>query len=242
MRIDKLLADSGYGSRKEVKKLLKSGLVQVDNESVKDAKHQVDAKTQTVTVGEEIVDYREQVYLMLNKPQDVITATEDTMHETVLDLLDEEWHTYKLFPVGRLDKDTEGLLLLTTDGAFSHRLMSPRRHVSKRYLATIDGVVTEEDIQAFAMGVELDDGYVTKAAKLNILDAGAQSTIELTITEGKFHQVKRMFKARGKTVLTLKRKAIGKLELDASLALGEYRELTLAELELLQTAEETEVN
>ena len=156
------------------------------------------------------------------------------MHRTVIDLIDVKWASYSVFPVGRLDKDTEGLLLLTTDGSFSHRLMSPRRHVSKIYQAKIDGMVTDEDIEAFRVGVELDDGYVTKPAVLTILESNEISNIELTITEGKFHQVKRMFKARGKTVLALKRRAIGKLDLDESLAPGEYRELTEEELALFE--------
>ncbi|TSB48112.1 pseudouridine synthase [Alkalicoccobacillus porphyridii] len=232
MRMDKLLADSGYGSRKEVKKILKTGLVTVDDKVIKDAKYQVNPNDQEIRVGEDLVDYREEVYLMLNKPPGVISATEDSLHRTVLDLLSNEWRSYKLFPVGRLDKDTEGLLLLTTDGEFSHRLMSPRRHVSKCYQAKIEGLVTEEDVEAFSKGVQLDDGYMTKPAELVITESADMSYIELTITEGKFHQVKRMFKARGKTVITLRRKSIGKLELDPELKPGEYRELTSEELQL----------
>lgn len=234
MRLDKLLADVGYGSRKEVKQLLKSGVVSVNQKIQKDSKTKVDPQIDEVTVSDERVQYYSEVYLMLNKPKGVISATEDSMHRTVIDLIDEKWTSYSIFPVGRLDKDTEGLLLLTTDGAFSHRLMSPRRHVSKVYQAKIDGLVTEEDIEAFRLGVELDDGYLTKPAELHVLESGQYSSIELTITEGKFHQVKRMFKARGKTVLTLKRKAIGKLELDHSLAPGESRELTEEELALFE--------
>ncbi|MFK3938300.1 pseudouridine synthase [Alkalihalobacillus sp. NPDC078783] len=234
MRLDKLLADVGYGSRKEVKKLLKSGVVSINQEVNKDPKTQVNPGTQEVIVAGEVVHYQSEVYLMLNKPKGVISATEDQLHRTVIDLIDEKWSSYSIFPVGRLDKDTEGLLLLTTDGAFSHRLMSPRRHVSKVYQAKVDGVVTSEDIEAFRLGVELDDGYVTKPAALTILESSEISYIELTITEGKFHQVKRMFKARGKTVLTLKRKAIGQLELDHSLAPGESRELTEEELALFE--------
>ncbi|WYP25581.1 pseudouridine synthase [Alkalihalobacillus sp. FSL W8-0930] len=234
MRLDKLLADTGYGSRKEVKKLLKSGVVSVNQEVNKDPKTQVDPSTQEIIVAGEVVQYHSEVYLMLNKPKGVISATEDSMHKTVIDLVNDKWGSYSLFPVGRLDKDTEGLLLLTTDGAFSHRLMSPRRHVSKVYQAKIDGVVTEDDAEAFRVGVELDDGYVTKPAVLRILEADEHSHIELSITEGKFHQVKRMFKARGKTVLTLKRRAIGKLELDESLSPGECRELTEEELALFE--------
>lgn len=234
MRLDKLLADAGYGSRKEVKKLLKSGVVSINQKVNKDPKAQVDPSAEEVIVAGEVVHYQSEVYLMLNKPKGVISATEDSMHRTVIDLIDEKWASYSIFPVGRLDKDTEGLLLLTTDGSFSHRLMSPRRHVSKVYQAKIDGMVTDEDIEAFRIGVELDDGYMTKPAALTILESNEVSDIELTITEGKFHQVKRMFKAREKTVLTLKRRAIGKLDLDESLAPGEYRELTEEELALFE--------
>ncbi|MBM0067041.1 pseudouridine synthase [Alkalicoccobacillus gibsonii] len=234
MRLDKLLADAGYGSRKEVKKLLKSGVVSINQKVNKDPKTQVDPSSEEVIVAGEAVHYQSEVYLMLNKPKGVISATEDSMHRTVIDLIDEKWASYSIFPVGRLDKDTEGLLLLTTDGSFSHRLMSPRQHVSKVYQAKIDGMVTDEDIEAFRVGVELDDGYVTKPAVLTILESNEISNIELTITEGKFHQVKRMFKAREKTVLALKRRAIGKLDLDESLAPGQYRELTEEELALFE--------
>ena len=234
MRIDKFLADTGHGSRKEVKKLLKAGLVYIDDVLVKDAKAQVNASDQQVVVAGSVVHYQADVYIMLNKPQGVISATEDSMHKTVIDLLDKKWSAFKIFPIGRLDKDTEGLLLLTTDGAFSHRLMSPRRHVSKVYQATIDGVVTDEDVKAFRIGVHLEDGYLTKPAELNIIKSAQTSLIELTITEGKFHQVKRMFKARDKTVLSLKRTSIGKLTLDESLPLGSYRELTEQELMLFE--------
>ncbi|MDZ5712533.1 pseudouridine synthase [Jeotgalibacillus haloalkalitolerans] len=235
MRLDKLLSNMGYGSRKEMKKWLKSGTVLVDGKPAKDGKQQVNPEQQTVTVNGEEVHYREFIYLMLNKPQGVISATEDGMHETVIDLIDPDYHLFEPFPVGRLDKDTEGFLLLTNDGALAHDLLSPKKHVAKTYFARIKGNVTEDDIEAFKRGVTLDDGYHTKPGELVILSAGETSEIELTITEGKFHQVKRMFQAVGKEVTFLKRLSMGPLELDKNLEPGEYRELTEEELVQLKS-------
>lgn len=234
MRIDKLLANIGYGSRKEVKQLLKTGAVTVNGEVVKDAKRHVDPEHDCVLLHHEEVYYREFIYLMMNKPPGVISATEDTREETVLDLLEAEHSVFQPFPVGRLDKDTEGLLLLTNDGVLAHQLLSPKKHVPKTYFAVIDGEVTEEDAVAFQKGVELDDGYVTKPGELNILKSGLRSDIELTITEGKFHQVKRMFEAVGKRVVYLQRISMGPLQLDEELGLGEYRELTEEEINWLK--------
>lgn len=229
-----MLANLGFGSRKEVKQLLKSGAVKVDDVVVKDPKQHVDTNNQTVTLNGEVVEYKEFIYLMMNKPQGVLSATEDNKDETVIDLLELEDQVYEPFPVGRLDKDTEGLLLITNDGQLAHRLLSPKKHVPKTYFAVIDAEVTEEDITAFSKGVTLDDGYETKPGELKILKSGIRSDIELTITEGKFHQVKRMFQAVGKRVVYLKRISMGPLPLDESLELGEYRELTDDEVELLK--------
>ncbi|MBB3907002.1 pseudouridine synthase [Anoxybacteroides rupiense] len=241
LRIDKMLANMGYGTRKEVKKLLKSGVVTIDGVIVKDPKTQVNPEKQIVTVWGEEVEYKEFVYLMMNKPPGVISATEDDMEETVVDLLEEEDQIFAPFPVGRLDKDTEGLLLLTNDGQLAHQLLSPKKHVPKTYFAVIDGEVNEEDIAAFRRGVILDDGYETKPAELVILKAGIRSDVEVTITEGKFHQVKRMFQAVGKRVVYLKRIQMGPLALDPLLALGEYRELTEEEIERLKNASAYEI-
>ncbi|KAB2338887.1 rRNA pseudouridine synthase [Cytobacillus depressus] len=230
MRIDKMLSNLGYGSRKDVKKLLKDGVVEVNEKKVKDAKQHVDPEKDTVTVNGEIVEYKEFIYLMLNKPQGVISATEDIEHETVLDLLEMEDLVFSPFPVGRLDKDTEGLLLLTNDGQLAHRLLSPKKHVPKTYFAVINSEVTDEDVDAFKKGVILDDGYHTKPGDLKIIKSGLTSDIELTIMEGKFHQVKRMFEAVGKRVIYLQRISMGPLKLDESLELGEYRELTDGEI------------
>jgi 16S rRNA pseudouridine516 synthase len=229
-----MLANLGFGSRKEVKQLLKSGAVKVDDVVVKDPKQHVDSNNQIVTLNGDVIEYKEFIYLMMNKPQGVLSATEDSAQETVIDLLELEDQVYEPFPVGRLDKDTEGLLLITNDGQLAHKLLSPKKHVPKTYFAVIDQEVTDEDIKAFAEGVTLDDGYETKPGELKILKSGMRSDIELTITEGKFHQVKRMFEAVGKKVVYLKRISMGPLPLDETLELGEYRELTDEEIELLR--------
>lgn len=234
MRIDKLLSNTGYGSRKEVKQLLKSGSVLVNGTVVKDAKTHVNPNHDLIVVHNEEVYYREFIYIMMNKPQGVISATEDLREKTVIDLLDINDAQFNPFPVGRLDKDTEGLLLITNDGQLAHTLLSPKKNVPKTYFAVINSEVTEEDVRLFEAGVTLDDGYETKPGYLKILKSGLTSDIELTITEGKFHQVKRMFEAIGKRVIYLKRISMGPLQLDESLDLGEYRELTKEELEQLK--------
>jgi 16S rRNA pseudouridine516 synthase len=170
---------------------------------------------------------------MMNKPQGVISATEDKYDQTVIDLLDPEFQHFEPFPVGRLDKDTEGFLLLTNDGKLTHNLLSPKKGVPKTYYAHIEGIVTADDCERFAEGVLLDDGYLTKPGQLKILKSDEVSEIELTITEGKFHQVKRMFESVDKRVVYLKRISMGPLLLDETLPLGTYRELTEQELLLL---------
>ena len=234
LRLDKALAHIGFGSRKEVKQLVRAGRVMVNGESVKKSDLIVDAANDVIMVNGETVRYREFIYLLLNKPQDFISATEDKYDKVVTELLAMEDAVFEPFPVGRLDKDTEGLLILTNDGQFAHRLLSPKKHVPKTYFARIEGCVSESDAQAFADGVELDDGYKTLPAKLEIISAGAVSEIRLTIYEGKFHQVKRMFEAVGKKVTYLQRVSMGNLQLDPGLELGEYRELSDEELEGLQ--------
>ncbi|TVY08278.1 pseudouridine synthase [Paenibacillus cremeus] len=238
LRLDKLLAHSGFGTRSEIKLLVKRGAVTVNEKPVKDSGMQVNPDRDRITVDGDPVSYREFVYLMLNKPQGVISATEDTRDRTVLDLLGDEYAHFELFPVGRLDKDTEGLLLLTNDGKLAHNLLSPRKHVPKTYFAEVDGAVGSDDVQAFAAGVTLDDGYETMPAQLNVLHTGKPeqnelSRIELTIMEGKFHQVKRMFEAVGKKVVFLKRISMGPLTLDPELPKGNTRELTEDELQAL---------
>lgn len=234
MRLDKFLAHMGFGTRREVKGLVKSKAIQVNDVAVKDSSMHVNELTDQVTVYGEIVEYKEFIYLMMNKPAGVISATEDSRDQTVIDLLDDDVRHFEPYPVGRLDKDTVGLLLLTNDGALTHRLLSPNKDVPKVYFAQVEGIVNEADIEAFNVGVTLDDGYHTKPGLLRIISSGPISEIELTITEGKFHQVKRMFEAVGKKVVYLKRLSMGSLKLDESLPEGTYRELTEEELVLIQ--------
>ena len=233
-RIDKILSNLGYGSRSELKKFCKNGLVKVNGKVINNPGVQVDVENDEIIFDGEKVTYKEFIYLMLNKPDGYISATFDKRDPIVLDLIDKEDLVFEPFPVGRLDKDTEGLLVLTNDGQLAHRVLSPKKHVPKTYYAKIEGIVTEEDIKAFAKGVTLDDGYETMPAELIILKSDEISEIELTIHEGKFHQVKRMFESVDKKVIYLKRLSMGKLKLDEKLALGEYRELTDEEFKMIE--------
>lgn len=233
-RIDKILSNLGYGSRSELKKLCKNGLVKVNGKVINNPGVQVDVENDEIIFNGEKVVYKEFIYLMLNKPDGYISATFDKRDPIVLDLIDKEDLVFEPFPVGRLDKDTEGLLVLTNDGQLAHRVLSPKKHVPKTYYAKVEGVVTEEDVKAFADGVTLDDSYETMPAELVILKSDEISEIELTIHEGKFHQVKRMFESVGKKVVYLKRLSMGKLKLDEGLALGEYRELTEEEVKMIE--------
>ena len=233
-RIDKILSNLGYGSRSELKKFCKNGLVKVNGKVINNPGVQVDVENDEIIFDGEKVTYKEFIYLMLNKPDGYISATFDKRDPIVLDLIDKEDLVFEPFPVGRLDKDTEGLLVLTNDGQLAHRVLSPKKHVPKTYYAKIEGIVTEEDIKAFAKGVTLDDGYETMPAELIILKSDEISEIELTIHEGKFHQVKRMFESVDKKVIYLKRLSMGKLKLDENLALGESREVTDEEVKLIE--------
>jgi 16S rRNA pseudouridine516 synthase len=234
MRLDKLLGNMGFGTRKEIKQFAKEGLIKLDGKVVKDTSQHVDITAQQIEFDGEIVEYRQYIYILMNKPKGVISATEDLRERTVLDLLDYEYIKFEPFPVGRLDKDTEGLLVLTNDGKMAHELLSPRKHVPKRYFAEIEGKVTLDDVERFRRGLILDDGYHTLPAELTILSAGELSEIEVTIHEGKFHQVKRMFLAVEKKVKFLKRIQMGNLTLDPELLPGEYRELSVEELRRLK--------
>lgn len=230
-RLDKVLANLGYGSRKELKAFVRKGNVEVNGIKVKDSGIQVDPEKDKILVNGEEILYRKYIYLMMNKPAGVISATHDNRDETVVDLLYVEHQVFDPFPVGRLDKDTVGLLLLTNDGDLNHKLISPKWHVDKVYYAEINAPVTEADVKAFEQGITLDDGYKCMSAKLVVLENLEDSSkIEVTIQEGKYHQVKRMFEAREKKVEYLRRIKFGKLDLDETLEEGEYRELTQEEL------------
>lgn len=235
-RLDKVVSNFGYGTRKEVKSMVKNGLIKVDGQVVKDSGIHIDPNSSVIEINGEVLNYKEFIYLMLNKPQGVISATFDHRHKTVVELMPEEVLHYELFPVGRLDIDTEGLLIMTNDGDLAHEVLSPKKHVRKKYYALIIGEVTESDKEAFTEGIILDDGYKTMPALLHIIRSGMTSEIELTIVEGKFHQVKRMFEALGKEVKFLKRIEMGGVFLDESLKPGECRELTKEELETLRNS------
>lgn len=233
-RLDKILANLGYGSRKDIKGLARAGIVKVNGETIRDSSIKINPYTSKIEIDDEIVEYREFIYLMMNKPKGYISSTDDFRDKTVIDLISDEYKVFNPFPVGRLDKDTEGLMILSNDGQLSHRVLTPKNRIEKLYYAEIEGTVTEEDKLSFQEGIVLDDGYKTLPSKLDILTIGHISKVYVTIEEGKFHQIKRMFLALGKRVAYLKRIAIGGLKLDESLELGEYRELTQEEIILLE--------
>ena len=235
MRLDKYLVACAVGSRTEVKNFLKTGRVTVNGKKEKSAKLQINEDTDEICFDGQKLDYEEFVYYMMNKPQGVISATEDPKHKTVLDLLDDLARSKEVFPVGRLDIDTHGLLLLTNDGQLAHALLSPKRHVEKTYLAQVDGIMTDEDIKAFEQGIPLKD-FTCQPAKLELVSLDKeenQSLVRVTIAEGKFHQVKRMVAYCGKEVVDLQRLTMGTLTLDENLKRGEWRRLTTEELESL---------
>lgn len=227
LRLDKYLADMGLGARSEVKKAIREGAVQVDGETVRRPELKIDIDKSAVRMQGRPVGYVQYEYYMLHKPAGAISATEDRRETTVLDLIAEKQRK-DLFPVGRLDKDTEGLLLITNDGNLAHRLLSPKKHVDKVYYAKIDGNVTQADVEAFAQGMDIGEEQLTLPAELKILSGTSSkiSEVYITIREGKFHQIKRMFHAVGKEVLYLKRLQMGTLILDETLKPGEYRPLT----------------
>lgn len=232
-RLDKLLASTGKWSRREIRLLVRSGKILVNGIPAASAEEKYDPEAAEFTVDGEQVNYQQTVWLMMNKPGGVLSATEDGKGTTVLDLLPAEYGRIGLFPVGRLDKDTEGLLLLTNDGQLAHRLLSPKHHVDKIYYTRVDGCLTEEDCAAFRKGMLLGDGLQCMPAELTVLSADAQSEAYVTLREGKFHQIKRMLAACGKPVLYLKRVQMGKLPLDPALQPGNYRQLTAEEIQIL---------
>lgn len=232
-RLDKVLSNLGYGTRREIRQLVKDGAVKVGGAVTRDSGMHIDPTSDKIEINDEILVYREFIYIMMNKPAGVISATTDSKLHTVIDILPEKFRGFDLFPAGRLDIDTEGLLLLTNDGQLAHNMLSPKKHVPKRYYALVEGCVADEDAKRFKEGVVLDDGYKTMPAELYILKSDEYSEIELVLHEGKFHQVKRMFESIGKKVKYLKRIAMGGLSLDEALNPGECRELSPDEVELL---------
>lgn len=233
MRLDKFISSTTTLSRAEAKKIIKKGIL-INDKLIKTPDYKVDEFNDQVIVDGKRLVYKKYVYIMMNKPQDTISATEDAIEKTVVDILKEEDRIHKVFPVGRLDKDTEGLMLLTNDGELAHRLISPKKDVVKKYYVEVSGELKEEHIPIVEAGVILEDGYKCKPARLEILESiEDKSKANIYISEGKFHQVKRMMKLLGTTVTYLKRLSIGELLLDENLVLGEYRYLTNEELDKL---------
>jgi len=238
LRLDKFLADCGIGSRSEIKKIIKNGYIDVFGKEKVRPETQIDENCDKIfAYGNQLV-YKKYVYLMLNKPGGYVSAVWDARHPYVLELVPEEYLHYEPFPVGRLDIDTEGLLILTNDGDLSHRLLSPKSHVPKTYYAKVEGVVTQDDCIKFKEGILLDDGYFTKPAELKIIKSGEISEIEVIVVEGKFHQIKRMFEAVGKKVIYLKRISMNGLKLDEKLELGEVKEISEKEFKQLSVGKD----
>ncbi len=233
MRLDKLLADCGFGTRTEVKKLIKSGSVSVEGQTKITPELHIDPETANVFVNGQRVLYKKFVYIMMNKPSGYISATFDKKLPTVIDLLPEEVKRFNPFPVGRLDIDTEGLLLLTNDGELSHNLLSPKKHVKKTYLAQLEKPFKEDYVKAFKEGIDLED-FKTLPAEIYPADENDPFGVEIVICEGKFHQVKRMVEAVSNKVVFLKRIKMKNLSLDPTLEVGQFRELTVEELNDLQ--------
>ncbi len=232
MRIDKFLSNTLEYSRSEIKNYIKKGKVSVNSEVIKDSGFNVKDDDEVMFNGK-IVNYTKYRYFILNKPQGVVSATKDNFDKTVIDLLDEKTQKINLFPVGRLDKDTEGLLILTNDGEFAHNSLSPKKHVDKTYFVEVEGCLRDSDVKAFFEGITIDSETLLKSAKLEIIKADEISHCYVTISEGKFHQVKKMFRAVDKTVLYLKRVSFGGYKLPEDVAIGEYRELREDELAVL---------
>ena len=229
IRLDKILAHSGYGSRKEVKELIRKGFVMVNGEIITDDDFKVDEINDEITIADSTIKYEKNIYIMLNKPDGYISATYDNHDPIVLDLI-EGYEKRNLFPVGRLDKDTVGLLLITNDGDLAHRMLSPKKHVDKTYYLKFEGELTLDKISKFQEGIILDDGYLCMPASYNKINNNEGM---LTIKEGKYHQVKRMLEALDCKVTYLKRISFGPLTLDENLQEGEYRFLTDEELKLI---------
>ncbi|MBE5943840.1 MAG: rRNA pseudouridine synthase [Lachnospiraceae bacterium] len=240
IRLDKFLADAGAGTRSQVKELIKKGRVKVNNVIVKKSDIKIQTDEDFVSLDDKKVSHCEFQYFMLNKPGGVVSATKDEKEKTVIDLIDVSKRR-DLFPVGRLDKDTEGLLIITNDGVMANKLLAPGKHVNKTYFAKIEGCVTDETVEMFSSGIDIGDDKLTKPAILQIISVFSkeeqyESEVKVTITEGRYHQIKRMFEKVGMKVTYLKRISMGPIFLDEALTCGEYRELTQEEIELLKNA------
>ncbi len=232
MRLDKMLSDCGIGSRREIKEYIKRGSVKVDEKTINKSDVKINTDKNSVFVDGKKIIYKKFTYIVMNKPAGVISATEDKKEQTVVDILPDKYKKIGLFPVGRLDKDTVGLLILTNDGKFAHNTLSPKKHIWKKYFATILGFIDQNDVDAFFKGIDLGNGEICKSAKLEICNTeNGKTNVFIEISEGKFHQIKRMFSSVGKEVLFLKRVKFGGFKLDENIKEGEVRELTEEEFE-----------
>ena len=241
MRLDRLLTTMGEGTRAQAKDMIRAGRVTIDGRPARDGGELVDAQRSRVCLDGRWLDYRPVRHVMLNKPQGTLTAARDSRQTTVMDLLPPMYAAMGCMPAGRLDKDTEGLLVITSDGQLAHRIISPRHEVGKVYFARVSGMLTGEDVRAFEAGLHIEDAdgvFDARSARLEILSAASgMSEARVRVTEGRYHQVKRMFASRGAQVVYLKRLQIGALKLDPALAPGQWRELTEEEIALIETDE-----
>lgn len=233
-RIDKLITSQGTLTRSQVKKLIKSGLVRVNGETVKKAEEKYETENINIEVCKAPLEFRENIYIMLNKPKGVVSASSDKKQKTVIGLVPDELMRNGLFPAGRLDADTTGFVLITDDGDFAHKILSPKNHIEKTYLATLSNPIKKEEIISLENGIELSDGTLCMRAKLEVIQEGPKTIVEIKICEGKYHQIKRMFAAVGNKVIELERTAIGNLTLDDNLLPGECREIKKEELKLIK--------
>ncbi len=233
-RLDKLIASQGKYSRREVQELIKSGAVKVNSITVRDRGAKSDDEKDIITVNGEQLDFQRFVYLMLNKPKGIVSATVDSNEKTVIDLVPKEYKGRKLFPAGRLDITTTGFVLITDDGDFAHRILSPKNHIEKTYEARLAERVTDEQIKAVCGGIELKDGTKCLPAKVRVIEDGDEPLVEIKICEGKYHQIKRMFAAAGNGVIALKRTRMGGLALDPKLNEGECRLLDPEEIKAIE--------
>ena len=233
-RLDKILASQGTLSRRDVKEIMKKGRVSVNGTVVKDSSIKVDIYKDEVCLDGEKIALKKHIYIMMNKPQGVVSASEGEKEETVVDLVPNEFYRKGLFPAGRLDKDTTGFVLITDDGDFAHKILSPKNHIFKTYLARLDHELSKSDIRMLENGITLGDGTILKEAKVEIVEQSDTPLVKIMICEGKYHQVKRMFAAAGNRVVALHRSKMGELELDSALNPGECREITPEELQKIQ--------
>lgn len=237
-RIDKLIASQSTLSRAEVKKLVKSNLVRVNGQAVKRSEEKFETSNIKIEINGNTLDFKQNIYIMLNKPKGVVSATRDPKAKTVVDLVPQKLFRNGLFPAGRLDSDTTGFVIITDDGDFAHRILSPKNHIKKTYEAILAQPLLESDIKRLEQGIELADGTKCMSAQVEVIETSPNTIARIKICEGKYHQIKRMFAAVGNNVMELRRTAMGNMKLDHLLLPGECRELTIEELKLIENIKE----